>query len=74
MWDMAKSSILLFLQGRLFADPKMVLRQLAIGIVVTAVLLTAIAKLGAPLWAAALVAGFLGGALQPCLFKDLRYR
>jgi hypothetical protein len=27
-----------------------------------------------PLWLTALVAGLIGGALQPYLFKDLRYR
>ena len=29
---------------------------------------------GLPHWAAAIVAGFLGGALQPYLFRNLRYR
>ena len=32
-----------------------------------------LAKAGAPLWLAALVAALLGGGLQPYLFKDLRY-
>ena len=44
-----------------------------IGIVVTAVLLIVLAKIGAPLWLAALVAALLGGGLQPYLFKDLKY-
>lgn len=74
MWEMAQSSMSLFFRGRLFADPAMVARQLAIGIVVTAILLIVIARIGAPLWLAALVAGLAGGALQPYLFKDLRYR
>jgi hypothetical protein len=64
----------LFVQGKLFADPNMVYRQLAIGVLVTAILLIAAAKAGAPLWLAALIAGLVGGALQPYLFKDLRYR
>jgi hypothetical protein len=46
---------------------------LAIGIVVTAILFVGLAKAGAPLWLAALVAALLGGGLQPYLFKDLRY-
>jgi hypothetical protein len=71
---MAQSSITLFFRGRLFADPTMVARQLAIGAIMTAVLLIVIAKIGAPLWLAALVAGLIGGGLQPYLFKDLRYR
>ena len=48
MWAMVQSSITLFFRGKLFADPAMVVRQLA--------------------------AGLIGGALQPYLFKDLRYR
>ncbi|MDX8533115.1 hypothetical protein RFM41_14895 [Mesorhizobium sp. VK25A] len=74
MWEMAKSSILLFLKGKLFAEPSKVYRQTAIGALVTAALLLILAKLGFPVSAAAAVAGLVGGALQPYLFKDLRYR
>ena len=74
MLDMAKHSIVLFFQGRLFADPPKVYRQMAIGALVTALILCALAKLGLPLVAAAAIAGLLGGAAQPYLFKDLRYR
>jgi hypothetical protein len=63
----------LFFRGKLFADPGKVIRQLLIGIVVTAVLLIVLAKIGAPLWLAALIAALLGGGLQPYLFKDLKY-
>jgi hypothetical protein len=73
MWQMTQNSIALFFRGRLFADPGKVIRQLLIGIVVTAVLLIVLAKIGAPLWLAALVAALLGGGLQPYLFKDLKY-
>ena len=74
MWEMARSSMTLFLRGRLFADPRMVARQMAIGVVVTALVLIILAEIGAPLWLAALLAGGIGGGLQPYLFKDLRYR
>ena len=74
MWEMARTSIVLFLQGKLFADPSRVYRQVAAGAAVTAALLIVLALLGAPLPVAAAVAGALGGALQPYLFKDLRYR
>lgn len=74
MWEMAKSSITLFLQGKLFAEPNKVFRQAGIGAAVTAVLLVLLAALGLPLVAAAALAGAAGGALQPYLFKDLRYR
>lgn len=74
MWEMAKSSILLFLKGKLFAEPAKVYRQTAIGALVTAALLLILAKLGVPVVAAAAGAGLVGGALQPYLFRDLRYR
>ncbi len=74
MWEMAKSSIVLFFRGKLFADPLKVYRQTIIGAIVTAVLLIALAKVGVPLIAATVVAAFVGGVLQPYLFKDLRYR
>jgi len=74
MWEMAKSSIVLFLRGKLFSDPVKVWRQAAIGAAATTIVLVGLAKVGAPVVAAAAVAGLLGGALQPYLFKDLKYR
>ena len=74
MWEMAKSSIVLFLQGKLFAEPAKVYRQTAIGAALTAALLVVLAVAGLPVAGAAAVAGLVGGALQPYLFKDLRYR
>jgi hypothetical protein len=71
---MAQSSMNLFFRGKLFADPTMVLRQLAFGIIATVVVLVAAVGIGTPLWLAALIAGLIGGAVQPYLFKDLRYR
>ncbi|MER8465839.1 hypothetical protein [Mesorhizobium sp. M1396] len=74
MLEMVRSSIVLFFRGKLFADPGKVYRQTALGAAVTAVLLVVLVKAGAPLAAAALVAGLIGGALQPYLFKNLKYR
>ena len=74
MWEMAQHSVVLFFRGKLFSDPRQVAFRLAIGIVLTAVILVVGCKVGLPPWAAAFVAGFGGGALQPYLFKDLRYR
>jgi hypothetical protein len=74
MWQMTQNSIALFFHGKLFADPGKVIRQLLIGIIVTAVLLIVLAKVGVPLWLAAFVAALLGGGLQPYLFKHLKYR
>ena len=75
MLEMAMSSIGLFLRGKLFAEPAKAMMQLLTGVVVTLILFLAAAKLaGLSLTMAAIVAGFIGGALQPYLFKDLRYR
>ena len=74
MLEMARSSIVLFFRGKLFADPGMVYRQTAIGALATAVILIVLTRLGLPVIAAAAIAGLIGGAVQPFLFKDLRYR
>jgi hypothetical protein len=74
MWEMALTSIGLFFRGKLFANPAQVYRQIAIGVAATAAVLFVLTAAGFPVWLSALVAGFSGGALQPYLFKDLRYR
>jgi hypothetical protein len=74
MWGMAITSIGLFFRGKLFANPAQVYRQIAIGVLATAVVLFMLAVIGVPVWLAALITGFGGGVLQPYLFKDLRYR
>jgi hypothetical protein len=74
MWATMKNLIVLLCQGKLLADPMKVGRQWAVGVVVTAAILFIGVKLGAPIWIAGLTAGLIGGALQPYLFKDLRYR
>jgi Na+-transporting NADH:ubiquinone oxidoreductase subunit NqrB len=74
MWAMTQNSISLFFRGKLFAEPFKAYRQIAIGVFVTAVLLVALAKAGIPIWIAAPVASAVGGALQPYLFRNLRYR
>ncbi|MEZ5829687.1 MAG: hypothetical protein R3D05_00735 [Dongiaceae bacterium] len=74
MWEMAKNSIILFLRGRLFQDPRKVVQLAIVGMATTAILLIALGLVGAPLPVAAGVAGLAGGALQPYLFKNLKYR
>ena len=39
----------------------------------TFVVLVVLAKVGVPLWLAVLAASLAGGALQPLLFKNLKY-
>jgi hypothetical protein len=74
MWSMAMSSMSLFFQGKLFAEPNKAYRQIAIGAGVTTIVLIVLGLLGTPVWLAAIVAGLAGGAIQPYLFKDLKYR
>jgi hypothetical protein len=68
------NSATLFLQGRLFQDLDSVLKQAYIGIAVTVVLLIFLVKLGLPLWLAIIATSLISGALQPYLFKDLKYK
>lgn len=73
MWEMAKSSIVLFVQGRLFKDIGSVMRQAIIGVIITVGVLVGLSFAGLPLWAACTIGGFIGGIVQPYLFKDLKY-
>jgi hypothetical protein len=73
MYEMVKNSAILFFQGKLFQNPNEVYRQLGIGIGVTLIFFLVVAKL-ACLPLAGIVAGAVGGALQPYLFKDLKFR
>jgi hypothetical protein len=74
MWAMVQNSILLFFRGKLFAEPAKAYRQIAIGVAITAVLLVALAAMGAPAWIASPFAAAIGGGLQPYLFRNLRFR
>jgi hypothetical protein len=74
MWDMAKSALTLFFRGQLFADPKRAYGLLIAGIIFTAMFCIALTVAGLPVWAAVFLAGFAGGALQPFLFKKIRFR
>jgi hypothetical protein len=71
--DMFVNAVTLFLKGKLFRDLKLVIRQQLIGVAVTLILVVLSRKLGLPLWAAVVLASFVGGVLQPYLFKDLKY-
>ena len=74
MWTMARSALSLFLRGQLFANPRSAYGRLAAGIGFTALVCLLLSIAGTPIWAAAMVAGFLGGGLQPILFKTVRFR
>lgn len=73
MWDMFLNSFKLFLKGKLFREPRQVLTKWFIGFALALVLLLVLAKAGVPLWLTIVIASFGAGALQPYLFKDLKY-
>ncbi|MEM7651890.1 MAG: hypothetical protein AAF220_01790 [Pseudomonadota bacterium] len=72
MFGMVLDSSKLFFTGKLFQDYGKVLRQLAIGAIIGALVVIGVAQV-APLWVAALAGGAVSGFLQPILFKDLKY-
>jgi hypothetical protein len=74
MWDLAKESMVMFLRGKLFADPRHAFGMMAVGTALTATLFVVTTKLGVPMLAAAPLSALLGGGLQPRLFKNLKYR
>lgn len=74
MLEMVRSSATLFFQGKLFAEPLKAYTQLAIGILIAAIVLVAARGSGIALVPAAALAGLIGGAIQPYLFRNLRYR
>ena len=72
MLGTAIDSAKLLLAGKLFKDNGKALRQLAIGAGAGAAAVVVVG-LFAPVWVAAIVGGAVSGALQPVLFKDLKY-
>jgi len=71
MFDMVMNSMKLFVAGKLFRDNLAFFRQLAIGFLVTLVLMAGIGWLNP--WLGMVVGGAVGGALMPRLFRDLKY-
>jgi hypothetical protein len=71
--EMFWHSALLFSRGKLFRNPAQVWQKAAIGMSVTALSCVVLAKWTGAVWPAVLVSALLGGALQPWLFKDLKY-
>jgi len=72
MFEMALNSAKLFFAGKLFKDPTQALRLLAVGIAVGALVVLA-CGFAAPLWVAAFIGGAVAGALQPILYKSLKF-
>lgn len=73
MWSMFSSSLRLFLKGKLFREPREVAKKWLIGFVLALLAVLVLAKAGLPLGVAVVIAALAIGALQPYLFKDLKY-
>lgn len=73
MWGMFLNTLKLFLKGKLFREPRAVLKKWFIGFAVTLVALLVLVKAGVPLWLTIVIASVGAGALQPYLFKNLKY-
>jgi len=73
MLDMFMNSFILFRKGRLFQNIGHVIKQASIGMVIAAVIVVVAVKVGLALWIAIVIASLISGAIQPYLFKDLKY-
>ena len=74
MLSMAKNAFVLFLRGRLFAEPGKAVTLMAAGVVFTALICFGLALAGMPLWLAVFMAGLVGGGVQPMLLKRVKFR
>jgi hypothetical protein len=65
-------SVRLFLRGKLFRDSRQVLGKWLLGVGLTLTVLLVLGFAVSPR-AGVILASLLGGAMQPYLFKDLKY-
>jgi hypothetical protein len=72
VFQMFTSSVQLFLRGKLFQDRRQVFSQWLKGFLLTLGLLLVVGWMFDPLMGVVL-GSLVGGALQPYLFKDLKY-
>jgi hypothetical protein len=72
MWDMIKVTLSGALAGKLFSNPGYTYGMMAAGIAFTGALCLLGFEIGLPLPGAAAIAAFLGGLLQPRLFKNIK--
>jgi hypothetical protein len=63
----------LFVQGKLLRDYPKVFAEAFLGIFIAMILLAAIVFCGAPLWVAVIISSAVSGALQPWIFKDIKF-
>ncbi|NMG06896.1 hypothetical protein [Brasilonema sp. UFV-L1] len=64
----------LFFQGKLLRDPMQFVKQTAIGISITVLILFLLAQVQVSLWIPVVVSSFLTGLVMPFLHKDLKLK
>ncbi|MBL8482495.1 MAG: hypothetical protein JNJ60_09875 [Rhodocyclaceae bacterium] len=74
MWDMFSNTCRLFFKGKLFRDPRAVLRRWLIGFALASLMVLLLGLAGLPTWLVVGLSALVTGALQPFLFKDLKYQ
>jgi hypothetical protein len=72
VFQMFASSVQLFLRGKLFRDGRRVFSQWLKGFVITLAVMVIAGLMFMPL-VGVILGSLIGGALQPYLFKDLKY-
>jgi ABC-type antimicrobial peptide transport system permease subunit len=72
VFQMFTSSVQLFLRGKLFRDGRQVFSQWLKGFLLTLGVLLVVSWVLSPLMGV-ILGSLVGGALQPYLFKDLKY-
>jgi len=74
MFELARDTIQIVLTNKIWADPAMAYRQVAIGVLGTALALIALSYSGWPIWVSAIICGFAGGYAMPYLFRDVKFQ
>jgi len=72
MFETVMGSAKLFFQGKLFKDTALAIRLLLLGALVGAIVTIGVG-LVLPVWAAAVAGGFVAGAIQPWLYRNIKY-
>ena len=74
MLEIGWFSARLFFKGKLLRDPMNFVKQTAIGISISALLLFLLAQTQVSLWIPVTVSSFLSGILMPFLHKELKMK
>jgi uncharacterized membrane protein len=71
--EMFTDGFTLFMQGKLLRDYPKVFAEALLGAFIGMIIFLGIAMFGAPLWLAVIISSAISGALQPWIFKDIKF-